>query len=680
MALYAVESTNKSFLCPKGRPARLGNESMEIASLLAEIEPWNDETKSAHHAMAQLDPILRASPNPNTGFFLVTCTSSRAFENLQPNLQPEAVKRYDTPRRRDSSTTLPHQNVYVTHEQPGNSKAKEGFATVTVHGDGVHVFNVSDLHVAGSYTLGPSTTFSGPSVSRTVVENGTRFRRVYAMIEESSGVKKEDRGRTVWIWDEAQTSRAARELKKRGLPSYCTIGHSRSILSLTSVVRVCVLVIHEEEVATALDESVSVDGTVIEASCSSSGYISCLQSDGQWMSFELGLASPGSPSLSPTSSPLRLSGFSFIQNTSEATALRPNARVVSISSLGSSLVLLCGRAVQSQDLILLLWDLRYSVVLASHRLSIPADLSTSKDVSLDLVPAMNTLILLTVSSGLLDKSTKTCSAVFVVPVTTPTTSTIANAMGRASSSARWLAKPNALPNGHTPDASFDSDRRAILDKLRSAIRQNRPEAADSAFSEWVEKRSSSVATLDPQVDGPLFGHEFVREILDIILQPSKPASTLYPSKTIYYLLKNRVVSSDWHAIDLALKNVLDLPEADLVKLLRSAQKDNRPSGAHDMQVDAKSSDASAFSSILAACISYPTSDAALRLAMREQLNDPDSIVPILTLLDEWLAELSSREASIIFDPDTIGNEASVVVPAELRPSDLEIPPLVKVRP
>jgi Utp8 family len=285
-----------------------------------------------------------------------------------------------------------------------------------------------------------------------------------------------------------------------------------------------------------------------------------LESDGQWMSFELGLASPGSPSLSPTSSPLRLSGFSFIQNTSEATALRPNARVVSISSLGSSLVLLCGRAVQSQDLILLLWDLRYSVVLASHRLSIPADLSTSKDVSLDLVPALNTLILLTVSSGLLDKSTKTCSAVFVVPVTTPTTSTIANVMGRASSSARWLAKPNALPNGHTPNASFDSDRRGILDKLRSAIRQNRPEAADSAFSEWVEKRSSSVATLDPQVvrpgseyvsiifnmsqqDGPLFGHEFVREILDIILQPSKPASTLYPNKTIYYLLKNRVVSS-----------------------------------------------------------------------------------------------------------------------------------------
>jgi hypothetical protein len=29
------------------------------------------------------------------------------------------------------------------------------------------------------------------------------------MIEESSGVRKEDRGRTVWIWDEAQTSESS---------------------------------------------------------------------------------------------------------------------------------------------------------------------------------------------------------------------------------------------------------------------------------------------------------------------------------------------------------------------------------------------------------------------------------------------------------------------------------------
>jgi hypothetical protein len=42
----------------------------------------------------------------------------------------------------------------------------------------------------------------------------------------------------------------------------------------------------------------------------------------------------------------------------------------------------------------------------------------------------------------------------------------------------------------------------------------------------------------------MFGHEFVREILDIALQPSStPASTLYPPKIVRYLLENHVVSA-----------------------------------------------------------------------------------------------------------------------------------------
>lgn len=213
---------------------------------------------------------------------------------------------------------------------------------------------------------------------------------------------------------------------------------------------------------------------------------------------ELGLTSPGSLLLSPISSLLRLTGLSFIENTSEASALHHNAKAVSTLSLGSSLVLLCGRVLQSQDLVLLLWDLRYSVILASHRFPIPVNLSAPKGVSLDLVPALDTLVLLSISSGLQDKTSKLFSAVFVVPVTVPATSTIANAMGRASSSARWLAKPHILPNGHTPDASFDSNRRDLLDKLRTAIRQSRPEAADPAFFDWLENRSGSVATVGSQ--------------------------------------------------------------------------------------------------------------------------------------------------------------------------------------
>lgn len=131
---------------------------------------------------------------------------------------------------------------------------------------------------------------------------------------------------------------------------------------------------------------------------------------------------------------------------------------------------------------------------------------------------------------------------------------------------------------------------------------------------------------------------------------------------------------------MTLKNVLDLPEVDLIKLLRSVQRDNRTSGALGMQIDAKCSDVPTLSSILAACVSYPTSDAALRLTIREQLNDPESIVPILTILDDWLAELSSHETGFILDANAAGNEPSVVAPAEPHLRKAEIPTLDKVRP
>lgn len=62
------------------------------------------------------------------------------------------------------------------------------------------------MHVASSYALGPSTMFAGPSVSRTTSENGTRSRRIYAAIERSPGVSNDDHGRTIWMWDDKQSS------------------------------------------------------------------------------------------------------------------------------------------------------------------------------------------------------------------------------------------------------------------------------------------------------------------------------------------------------------------------------------------------------------------------------------------------------------------------------------------
>lgn len=260
------------------------------------------------------------------------------------------------------------------------------------------------------------------------------------------------------------------------------------------------------------------------------------------------MESPSSLSLRPVSSPLKLAGLAFTQSTPDPAALHRNSRAVSILSLSTSLVLLCGCVAHSQDLVLLLWDLRYSVVLASHLFSIPTKISTSKgDLSLELIPASNAQALLWVSSGPLEKAQKICSAVLVVPVTAPATSTIANAMGRASSSAKWLAKSDVHPHGDSPILTFDPVRRDLLDKLKAAIQQNDPKAADTAFFEWLENHSCSVSALGTQsakqVD-PLFGREFIREILSVSLQSSsKSTPPSYPVKTVHHLLENRVISA-----------------------------------------------------------------------------------------------------------------------------------------
>jgi hypothetical protein len=199
---------------------------------------------------------------------------------------------------------------------------------------------------------------------------------------------------------------------------------------------------------------------------------------------------------------MRLSGLSFIEKSPVATSDHRNAMPVSTLSLGSSFALLCGGLAQSQDLVVLLWDLRYSVVLASHRFPIPNNLTASKaGISLKLTPTSNTQVLLSLSSRSQGKSSKSRCAVFVIPVTVPTTSTIANAMGRASSSAKWLVAPNGGPLS----VSFSSDRHDLLNKLRSTIRQNDLEAADSAFSEWLETKSGFATGIDVRFVCSVFG-------------------------------------------------------------------------------------------------------------------------------------------------------------------------------
>lgn len=53
------------------------------------------------------------------------------------------------------------------------------------------------MHPFLSHTLGPSTTFSCPAVSRTTLDFGTV---TYAAIESSSELDPTEAGRTIWMW------------------------------------------------------------------------------------------------------------------------------------------------------------------------------------------------------------------------------------------------------------------------------------------------------------------------------------------------------------------------------------------------------------------------------------------------------------------------------------------------
>jgi hypothetical protein len=63
------------------------------------------------------------------------------------------------------------------------------------------------------------------------------------------------------------------------------------------------------------------------------------------------------------------------------------------------------------------------------------------------------------------------------------------------------------------------------------------------------------------------------------------------------------------------------------------------------------------------------------MAIREQLNHAEAIIPILIVLDDWLVKLSSLGTNLILNTN-VGNNA--LVPTRPCSGKVEIPPLDKV--
>jgi hypothetical protein len=222
----------------------------------------------------------------------------------------------------------------------------------------------------------------------------------------------------------------------------------------------------------------------------------CLTLDlrGDWWLFRLGHDSAGVVTATSLDKALCLTGLSLDLSSKGDKPTRCNPSVISV---GSSFVLLAGIAGDDPaELVLLLWDIQYSVVLATQRFALPSTVGCSPKLPLilELVPASRSQALLVLSPTLITTSTRTVSTVagrstvFVVPLAVPPASTIALSMGKSRDTRRWLRKLHTSTQTMVSDK--DRGHHRVMQSVQQALEQGCPNAAEAAFFNWVEQETS----------------------------------------------------------------------------------------------------------------------------------------------------------------------------------------------
>lgn len=172
-------------------------------------------------------------------------------------------------------------------------------------------------------------------------------------------------------------------------------------------------------------------------------------------------------------------------------------------------------------------------------------------IRIELVKCTDSQVILTLSPRmpLVEIKSTYRSSVLVVPINVPSTSTIANAMGRAAAGEKWIAKTsasstNGVANGAVNVGSttrLEASQDSLLRKLRTSISQKQPQAADEAFFAWVGQEEKK--KLDSEGSHTvLFGYEFTKQVLETVLQLDKGgAEMLYSGNLVRSLLERKVV-------------------------------------------------------------------------------------------------------------------------------------------
>ncbi len=289
---------------------------------------------------------------------------------------------------------------------------------------------------------------------------------------------------------------------------------------------------------------------------------------GTWLALSLSTSPSGSLSVTQAAEPLRLQGLTFIGSTrtSEAT----------LAALTSSHVLLSAVTAGSpMEIVTLLWDLRYGVLLAQQFIPVPSTLPRPKKhgavLRLQVSPSsvsgsdsirasavsMNAILVLHPSPDREHQAESGAAAarstVLVVPVTVPLKSTIAAAMGKANAGARWVStKPSGpISQGQGQltrgGVELSPHARKALREIKAALdgsANGSTVAAETVFFEYVKQQSKGAIQGEEQrtpVEYP-----FVQGVLEFVLRAPSHAqgkTAAYSSKIVGHLLESRAVSS-----------------------------------------------------------------------------------------------------------------------------------------
>ncbi|XP_006456684.1 hypothetical protein AGABI2DRAFT_211731 [Agaricus bisporus var. bisporus H97] len=636
-------------------------------------------------------------------------------------------------------------SVYASYQKPSSSS--DGFVSVAVQSDGVHVLDVTTLHPIISRTLGPSTTFACAPLTQH--KSSKNIHTTYAAIASSPDIESENKGRTLWKWtenlsgpltDHSSSSKNQREtmvvshlvsglydceelpdrilaISPAGDMTLLTTGlelktshpastednrvisvhifsqSSSSFLKLNSEGAVVVLLVEygdsiqvevysidtDDAITSVVLHKVSITNKdIATASCSSSGILNIISHTGHWNTFSISLSA-----LVPLSSPIQLKGLSFINSPPPSPLEKGQSQikaekspsVPSLLALTSSHALLASSTPQG-DIALLLWDTQYSILLASHLLPIPSSLSPQSS-SLDAtllspsaagITAGSQQAILSISQPMSDANGKISrkTNVYVVPYSIPARSTLANVIGRSNDGARWLASHESMTKD-IHESPAEAAKSKLISGIRIAVEQNRPEAANELFTQWEKEQEKDVElNMSFQEE---FGYEFVKDILDAVIQPQKPPNSLYSSEIVRRLIQKGVVRSAMVAagllVSLRMRNDWVFRISSIVVGNHSLTSNSTDPNA--MQVDsANPSQLPNLRGFLATLLQHRKfTTTQLMLAVRRYLRSSEAITLLIQVLDEWIKKLQAQEAKLLPSKKDIGkNEFGVLVVKE----------------